>query len=116
MFDDIGDFLKEEQRAQDEAALRIPPWAATIKVGDFVTREHKSRSHTFRIWSEVLPMTEEDEEGNEIEGSYEGHAYRFTRSFSVICPDGELGDVHLSVIERIVTRDEFEAARARGWK
>jgi hypothetical protein len=41
--------------------------------------------------------------------------YMFSRCYSVACPDGELGVTHVSTMEPI-TREQFEAARARGWR
>jgi hypothetical protein len=35
--------------------------------------------------------------------------------FSVACPEGETGPVHLSTIARKLTRAEFDAARIAGW-
>jgi len=132
----IEDFLAQEQAAQAEAATRIPAWARGIKVGDYFVRTFNgasvaARNETlsynlsweageagapFTIWSEVLPRTEEDEEGNEVILPYDDCNYRFTRSYSTFLPHGELGDVHLSVIDRVVTKEEFEKAKKRKWR
>jgi len=40
--------------------------------------------------------------------------YRFCRCYSAACPRGELGDVHVSVIERFISREEFER-RLEAW-
>jgi hypothetical protein len=40
--------------------------------------------------------------------------YRFGWHFSTVEPDGELGSTHVSTMRKI-TREEFEAAKARGW-
>lgn len=115
--DSIEDFFSEERENQEAAALKIPSWAGSIKAGDFFVRKVDVYGETLTIWSEVLPASsDEDEEGNEIPGTYEGTAYRFTRSFSAVCTTGELGDVHISTVERLITREEFQAARAAGWK
>lgn len=114
-FDDLEAYEEAEKKAQEAAALQIPIWAANCKVGDFFTREVKMGHEVVSIWGEILPNISEDEDENEIILSYEGDAYRFANCFSLLCPDGELGSVHLSVIGRLVTAEEFEAARARGW-
>lgn len=54
----------------------------------------------FLIFGEIL---EEPEDG-----------YAFGKCYSVVVPDGELGDSHISVLVPI-TREEFELARSRGW-
>jgi hypothetical protein len=37
-------------------------------------------------------------------------------AYSVACLEGELGDIHVSSIDRIITADEFLNARERGWE
>ena len=38
----------------------------------------------------------------------------FSRCFSVVCPEGELGTHPIATLSEI-SREEFEAAEARGW-
>jgi hypothetical protein len=105
----IDDFLFEEQQAQAIAGAGIQPWQRELKTGDFFLR----RFEDIAIYSEVLPSTEDDEDGKEV--VVEGGDYRFTNSFSIHCPEGELGDVHLSEVGRTITRAQFESFRASGW-
>ena len=42
--------------------------------------------------------------------------YRFCRCFSVACPEGEVGDVHVSAVLCLVSRAFFEAMRREGWQ
>ena len=39
---------------------------------------------------------------------------RFFRSYSVICLEGELGDVHVSTIMRFISREALEKASEKG--
>ena len=41
--------------------------------------------------------------------------YRFCRCYSVVCPEGELGDVHVSTIGGFITAEQFDEAREKGW-
>lgn len=116
VFKSVEDMFNALQEDQEAAALRIPVWAGTIKTGDFFIRTVNFYGDPLTIWSEVLPCIEEDEEENEVVVPYDGSAYRFTRSFSCVCPEGELGDVHVSTVGRLVTREEFEAAKKAGWR
>lgn len=104
--EDIEAWFQAEMEAQREAAKNIKPWQREIKAGDYFVRT----SGGISIYSEVLP--DDDEEEEEFSRPEE---YRFTRSYSVACPQGERGDVHLSVVERVITRDEFEAFRRQSW-
>ena len=42
--------------------------------------------------------------------------YRFCRYFSVACPEGEVGDVHVSTVLCLISRAFFEAIRVAGWQ
>lgn len=63
----------------------------------------------FMIYSEILP----DPDPEEREPSLEN--YRFTQSYSQALPEGEPGEIHVSTIEAILSRTQFEEARGRGW-
>ena len=39
--------------------------------------------------------------------------YRFCYCFSVACPEGERGDVHTCVITEVISREAFEASKAK---
>jgi hypothetical protein len=43
------------------------------------------------------------------------HGYRYCKCFSVVEPDGELGEVHISVINKQVSKSIFDRARKAGW-
>jgi len=79
-------------QAADE---RVQEWQKAIKKGDYFWQETE---YEFSIYGEVL------------ENDYEGELqhYRFCKCYSSACPEGEIGDVHLSVISGILTREEFE--------
>lgn len=37
------------------------------------------------------------------------------RAYSLACPQGEMGDIHVSTIDEFMSKEQFESARARGW-
>jgi hypothetical protein len=99
-----------------------------LKAGDFCVRV----AHGFRIYSELIDPVEsvlagrnlddlDDEEREELLAEREMRSqphmadYRFTRSYSLACREGELGDIHLSNVIEKLTKEEFEVARAAGW-
>ena len=59
------------------------------------------------IYSEILDNPEPGESGSDH--------YRFTCSYSVACPSGELGDIHVSTIERKLSEGEFQEMKKSGW-
>ena len=102
------DTLEEAQarlcQAMEAADARVKPWQAAVKIGDCFIAD--SGEEGLVVFGEVL------------EGYTDPHLrhYRFCRCFSVACPEGELGDVHVSTILAVVSRAFFEAMRQAGWQ
>ena len=103
-FDSFEDLIEVMRRDQKEADSRVQPWQAEIKPGDNVIRDSRLN---VPIYSEILP----DPKDRPAPLKH----YRFTRSYSVVCPDGEYGDIQVSTIKRKLTQEEFEEAKQRGW-
>ncbi len=103
-FDDFEDLFARMKRDQKSADAQVEPWQATIKPGDYVARPGPG----FLIYSEVLKDPEPRETALQN--------YRFTRSYSIACPNGELGDIHVSTIERQLAELEFHKLREQGWQ
>lgn len=120
---DIEDFFIEEKAARLAADGNVSSEQAALKPGDYCLRE----AHGLTVISEILdPITHllagramgdlEDEEREEVEDTRATYNslvnYRFTRSYSEACPQGELGDVHVSVVTPI-TKDRFDQLKAK---
>ena len=107
-FDDLEDFFEREEQAKKEAEARVREWQRRVKPGDYFYRYVPFGDSVLTIYGEIL-------EGDE---PYVGDManYRFCRAYSVACPEGELGDVHISVIGGLMSREDFELARSRGWR
>lgn len=88
---------------KEAADSLVQPWQAKIKARDYFMR----RVHGIPIYGQVL---KENKRPKELKN------YRFTKCFSVICPIGEKGEIHVSTIEKILTKEEFKEARMRGWR
>ena len=111
----------EAQRAAADAA--VGPEASQFKVGGFYARFMPELG--FIVYGEILdPVQEEIDSGaDETEVEYQKHLrdqphmknYLYTRSYSVACPHGEYGDVHVASMNVPLTKKEFERARALGW-
>ena len=102
------DSLEEAQaclrQAMEAADAHVKPWQAAVKVGDCFIAD--GGEEDLVVFGEVL------------EGYTELHLrhYRFCRCFSVACPEGEVGDVHVSTVLCLVSRAFFEAMRQAGWQ
>ena len=91
--------LEEARKAAD---ARVRPWQAAVKPGDrFI-----NFGEGLVIFGEVLETYKEERLKH----------YRFCRCYSVACPEGELGDVHVSTLVALVSRAFFEAMREQGWE
>ena len=106
--------LDDLSRAMQAADERVQDWQKAIKKGDCflffrhsAERDWEETEYGFRIYGEVL----EDAYCEEYLKNY-----RFCNCHSSACPEGELGDVHLSVIGGLIAREEFkEKIQALQW-
>lgn len=123
----IDKFFKAEAEAQQAANSRVQP-DQILQPGDFAV----GKAHGINIYSEILDPVAgllagrneaelEEEDRDEIADTRDTYAqphmrfFRFTKSYSVACPKGELGDRHLSTIERKLTEAEFLRFKEMGW-
>ena len=104
-FDDLEDLFEQMRQDQQAADSRVEDWQRQIKPRDYFRRYSP---HGFYIYGEVLEEAEPRFPGLEN--------YRLCRAYSVAYPRGEMGDIHVSTVEKILTEEEFEEARKRGWK
>ena len=125
-FEEMVDFMAANRRTADS---NIQDWQREIKPGDFVVRVY---SEDLLIFGEILDIIEiekqyydlDDEEQAEEFSFTEEHyreggnwhgSYRFGRFYSIMCPEGELGDIHLSTIFGKIPHEVFEACMEKGW-
>jgi len=91
--EELLDGLNQAMQAADE---RVKQWQAEIKKGDYFWQDTE---YGFQIYGEVLRNAYRKKELKH---------YRFCKCYSEACPEGETGDVHISVIGGLLTREEFE--------
>jgi len=97
--EEAAERLDEAMKAAD---ARVRPWQAAVKPGNCFVMEAEDG---LLVFGEVLAGAEPERLRH----------YRFCRCYSVACPEGELGDVHVSAIGRLISREVFEEARTNGW-
>lgn len=104
LFDSFDDAMERLRSDMEAADARVQPWQAAIKAGDYY---RQPTDYGFPIYGEIL----NEDEPREPECRH----YRLARAYSVARPEGEMGDVHVSSIEALLSREAFEAMRRRGW-
>lgn len=104
-FDDVDGLFKEMRKDMDAADINAKPWQLKIKAGGYFVRWSELG---FNIYGEILVEGEPRQKELQL--------YRLCRGYSVACPQGEMGDIHVSTIERLLTKAEFEEARKKGWR
>jgi len=102
-FDSLEAMQQRLQQAMKAADGCVKPWQAAVRPGEWFVSDG---GDGLLVFGEVL------------EGYEEAHLrhYRFCRCFSVACPEGELGDVHVSSILALLSRQVFEEVRRAGWE
>ena len=101
-FASMEEAMQRLEEARLAADARVRGWQAAAKPGDcFITIAEDA----LVVFGEVL----------ETYGEPRVQHYRFCRCHSVACPEGELGDVHVSTIACFISRAAFEEARRGGW-
>ncbi len=86
-----------EEMAQGVAGANVKPWQRELRKGD-----------CFVYFAEGLAVYSEAISDNIGD-------YLPTRSYSVACDMGEMGDVHISEIFQKITREQFKAFKAKEW-
>ena len=101
-FDSHEAAMRRLDEAMKAADARVVAWQAVLRPGDCI----------LSIVEDGLVVF-----GEILEGYPEPHLkhYRFCRCYSVACPEGELGDVHVSTVACRISRGFFEQMRQAGW-
>jgi len=130
MFMFLEEFFKDLKRREEEANKRILPYQKEIGYGDYFIRLlDTGMEGILKIYGRI--MTREESVGAEkelgageaelqhtaarLDSSY-ARGYRYSWCYSEVEPEGELGFVHVSVMAGKISREQFENAKANGWR
>ncbi len=111
----------EEMMADIEARVEEGLKAAEkhhIKVDDLRQGSHFAYFHTtagITIFGEVIEDSGDAEDNASIHMA-RMNGYIYAKCYSTEVPKGELGDTHVTHITHVMTKEDFERARANGWK
>ena len=95
-YNSTEEMLDDLSKAMQAADEKVKPWQAQIKKGDCFWQDTE---YGFQVYGEVLRNAYRKKELKH---------YRFCKCYSEACPEGEMGDVHTSVVGGLLTREEFE--------
>ena len=112
-FDSYEEMSETIRRAREAADARVKPWQAAIKSGDHFVRVDALGGDLLTIYGEIIESPYPED--REIFAQPHMKHYRLTRCFSLACPEGEIGDVHVSTINKRMDKETFELARLTGW-
>jgi len=106
-------------RAMKEADARVRPAQAEIKPGQyFINLRYGTELPIFGEILDTRKLGYDEEKQEYIDLQYtEPHMrfYRPTRCYSAACPEGEVGDTHLSNVDAIIDKELFEHYRENEW-
>jgi hypothetical protein len=102
-FDSPQEAAQHLERAMRAADARVRPWQAVLAPGDCFIAD--GGEEALLVVGEVLEACTEERLRH----------YRFCRCYSTACPEGELGDVHVSTVLCRLSRQFFEQMRMTGW-
>ena len=127
-YDSLEELFEAEGRDREAADATVTPEQASYKPGDIVVSDS---GYGFPIFHEILDIEKivgdnfkRYGEDYEEEGIYLLDLYRephmryfsFARNYSEACPEGELGDFHVSIGLGRISREDFEKYRERGFR
>jgi hypothetical protein len=106
------------EQGNAEAKQNMVSWQEAVKEGDYIVRGMPELG--LIVYAQVVERElspDPDERAYEEETIKRSHAngYRFCRAYSAACPEGELGDIHVSVMDATISQAAFEAAQQAGW-
>lgn len=121
----LDEMLDSMRKDQEAAEGRVASWQNDLKPGDLFVRSAEGVAIYCEVLDPALPADKGQYSQEHLDDLRESAAwynephmkpFRFCRAFSVYCPRGELGDVHISTASAKITPEHFENAKARGWR
>ena len=128
VFGSFEEMMEAEQKARERADRYVQPWQLKARSGDILVSLPYEDLPIFHELLDNEKIVKDylwkygdnyEEEGFYILDLYnKPHMknYRFTRSFSSACPEGELGDIHLSIAIGKISREKFDEIRQNGYR
>jgi len=111
--DELLAHMEASQAAADKAAESHHIKVEDVKHGDYVISVREDQGVV--IFGEVFEHTAYPEDAEDIVDSRK-RGYIFGRWYSVMCPEGELGDTHITQVTMKITKEAFKLVQSNGWR
>ena len=125
-FDTLEDVFSAMEADLKVANANVEEWQSKLVPGDFFIRFVDGIPIFCRVLDPALPVypdsTLNSDELAELKEEALWYAephmqsFRFCYTYSQFCPEGELGDVHVSTASLKIHSNDFLAAKELGWK
>jgi len=108
-------YLAEQRKRSDSS---VEEWQLALKPGDYAfrwwntegsDRVDPSSLSTITLYYEIIESPYEEDRGRLTA------SYRLVTGYSTVCPEGEMGTVHVGHLHGMLTKEEFETAKEFGW-
>jgi hypothetical protein len=110
--DNLDTFFESLAENQQRADAQVEPWQSEMKDGD----------HFVHIVDMDGPVAiygviEDSKYEEDLELYNEPHMknYRMCRCWSILCPEGELGSIHVATIQKKLSPSQFNLASQSDW-
>jgi hypothetical protein len=115
MYENIEEMFADLERRLEEG--RRSAKTHHIKVGDLRHGDYFAYRHPVGVlvFGRVIEKTEYSEDDESIQEARE-NGFVFARCFSAMCPEGELGDTHVTRITHKVSKKLFDRAQVNGFR
>ena len=112
--EELFDEMRRDQEAADERAKTHHLGVADLKHGDCFIVPRPDIGVV--IFGEVIEHDDKYPEDNESIQESRLRGYVYARCYSPLCVEGELGDTHITRIQAKISRNDFDHAKANGWR
>jgi len=112
-FDSTKEMFETIHKAREAADAKVKPWQAQIKPGDCFVSANDLGTEIITIYGQVIESPNPQERA--LFTQHHMRHFRLARCFSEACPEGEIGDIHVSTLLSIIDLETFELARLTGW-
>lgn len=117
--DELDDVFRQIAEARRAADALVLGWQRQVRPGDrCLSYNHEVELFVFHEILDPLAGAVDEEERTYLRETYaEPHMehYRFTKSYSAMCPEGELGDIHVSIVSLVIPLSVWDRCRAWDW-
>lgn len=112
--EELFEALKKDTEVANEQAKTHPVKVEDLKHGEIFVSPRPDFGIV--VFGQVWEHSEEYPEDNESIRDSRARGYVFARCFSALCPEGELGSTHITMITGKVSAKVFERAKANGFR